>query len=649
MPVHQVPNELISGSSNIATDDEVVMAKPNANRATRITALCLFLVAATLVHAQQAKATARTSQLSTVQAKQISALAHHLVLPDYILDYVFNATHFAPPPNLVTTWRYYPDYRKVLIAASMAQSHDPNGGADRFLAMLAYALADRGDPIASEANLSGLRTNPAYAAPTPLTFGALPDALAPSHGLSQAHVQAIQSLSKYLQSGALGTPQSIIVRYTGKSFDDAFHLLETSDSPGVALAKALSGFTEERRTAVLKRIVADAIQVYPAVKHEDSLALLLPPEFRGHTDDGEGPGLGFRPERGGPPGKGPMGGGVSSAEVLSSFKELITESYTSPAAKKFDSMRTTAKGFGGIIFGADVHRSVEHPVRSLTFVGNSGTYGTILITFNDGTKAKMLSVTPEEASASYQLVYANSLSVDPWTPGEGIGLVGLTYDCRPGLRKQEYDKSTANQHERVVLNPILRNTSLGWSAIVTDGQSRFPEFMAKGMASTAASINSRIIKESDHDLINHTFTPIRHLGWKITDVPMDLQVSNGVAHMIRSDKEKVFAVGLRRTAYLEMTPLRRVKATSTAAESTELVEAFRYYFYNVSPMLMSSSPAFKAINHFAAVLALTRLAKQDGATFNEPRIAVHRPINTPEYVWFSDAGVTADSNPICIP
>ena len=39
---------------------------------------------------------------------------------------------------------------------------------------------------------------------------------------------------------------------------------------------------------------------------------------------------------------------------------------------------------------------------------------------------------------------------------------------------------------------------------------------------------------------------------------------------------KTSTVGLRRTAYLEMTPLMRIKATNTTIPSTELLEGFRY-------------------------------------------------------------------------
>src|SRR5215831_14866912 len=117
---------------------------------------------------------ATEQKVSQEQRRQIQTLSAHLILNDKFVDRFLKRVGFSPPPSLSRAWRFYPDYRKVIVATAMAESVHPNRGADRLLAMLAYALAQRGDSISHEPALARLRGSTYYSTPGHVDFGELP-------------------------------------------------------------------------------------------------------------------------------------------------------------------------------------------------------------------------------------------------------------------------------------------------------------------------------------------------------------------------------------------------------------------------------------------------------------------------------------------
>ena len=578
--------------------------------------------------------------LSAKQRQQVGVLAQHLTLPDQHLSKFLTDVHFPVPQNLARVWNSYPEHRKLIVATASAHAADPAVGADRLLAMLAYSLSRRGDPIEFDPALQSLRTGKYYGPAKTITFRKLPAATSPSGMLSARHHEAVRAISKYLQLGLLGTPQTVIARYTGTTLDHAFDLLEHSSSAEAALQKAFEGITHDRREVMLQRLVADAVKINPAVKYESALAPLLHSAFISDPPTDAGPGPGFVPPNR-PSGAGGGGGGggtslVANGDVEASFKELVQQSYPRPEDKAFKSMRTSRKGFGGVIFGSDVSRSPSlKRINRISYEAGTGDLGTLVITFHDGGRATMRHVSADEAKAAYQLLFGTASA--EWQEGQGIGLTGLTNECRAGQTAQPSvrDDRTEN-HERVILNPVLKDSVLGWSAIATDIQARQPALVARMVRDSLAPTAGEKYADLTALSVFKTLAPVFWKGWKITDVPLKLSVERGQVYFARADEGQKFPDGLRKVAYLEMTPF--------VKDSFET--SFRDPFYRIEPVLIESIPYFHQINHFAAVLALVRVAKRDGASFQLPRIQTQK-VPTPEFVTYGSAGLRPDPTPIC--
>lgn len=180
-------------------------------------------------------------------------------------------------------------------------------------------------------------------------------------------MQAIKAISKFLESGVIGTPQSIMVHYAGLTFDEAFAILESSVSTEAAIQAAVATLPEDRRTAALTAMVTDAVRVNSALKYEDGLAALLPPaRLGGRRPDDYGPGPGFQPSSGIGGGGGGVGSSsngnrpVSNAEVEGAFEELVRKSYPDVKSKGYEEMKINNGGFGGIVFGNKVSRRLAH-------------------------------------------------------------------------------------------------------------------------------------------------------------------------------------------------------------------------------------------------------------------------------------------------
>jgi hypothetical protein len=477
-------------------------------------------------------------------------------------------------------------------------------------------------------------------------FADLPTVVSSSQILSKEHIKAIKAISGFLESGVLGTPQSIMVHYAGLTYDEAFAILESSASTEAALQAAIATLPEDRRTSALRAMVTEAVRVNSALRYEDSLAALFPPAPRPPDDSGPGPG--FQPPSGN--GGGGVGGGggsgssgkrpVSTAEVEGAFDELVRKSYPNAKSKSYEEMKINDGGFGGIVFGNRVSRALgTPPIKLLSFKSGSSELGALKVAFDDGTEAILPNVTLEEAWSAHELIFARVANQKQWSPGEGIGLTGLEYSCRPGFLKTiSVNFTKAADHERVVLNPVLKDSNLGWSAIATDIRARYPAVLAASIAAQMQKQGLNSAASSDvRRLVLRTFTNVPELGWKVMDVPLEMSVNNSSVIFTRPDPDEKFPLGLRRAAYLEMFP-----------KNDQLVKTFPDRFYELLPLLSSSFPEYRKLNHFAVVLALVRLTRIDGGLFPEPT-GTRKTSPTPEYIVYQNGTIAADPDPFCEP
>lgn len=275
----------------------------------------------------------------------------------------------------------------------------------------------------------------------------------------------------------------------------------------------------------------------------------------------------------------------------------------------------------------------------MSFTSGTSELGALKVVFENGTEAILPDVTLEEAWSAHQLIFARVATQKQWSPGEGIGLTGLEYNCRAGfLNTTRIHFTKSADHERVVLNPVLKDSNLGWSAIATDIRARYPAVLATGIAAQMHKQELNSDASSDiRRLVLRTFAGVPELGWKVMDVPLEMSVENSSILVTRTDPDGRFPVGLRRVAYLEMFP-----------KDDELAKTFPDRFYRLLPLLSSSFPEYRKVNHFAAVLALVRLTRIDGGLFTEPSGA-RKTSRTPEYVVYQDGRIAADPHPFCEP
>jgi hypothetical protein len=332
---------------------------------------------------------------------------------------------------------------------------------------------------------------------------------------------------------------------------------------------------------------------------------------------------------------------VSTEEVQGAFNELVRRSYPDAESRTYEEMKINEGGFGGIVFGNKVHRAPGiTAIKSLNFKPGISDLGALKVVFEDGTEAELPNVTLEEAWSAHELVYARVAGQKEWRVGEGIGLTGLEYGCRDGYIDTmslagHYTKSA--DHERVVLNPVLKDSNLGWSAIATDIRARYPEVLAAGVGAEMRKQGFESAASNDvRREVLRTFRDVDKFGWKIMDVPLDMSLDNSFIVFTRSDDDGQFPVGLRKTAYLQMLP-----------KNDELAKTFPDRFYRLLPLLAHSFPEYRKINHFAGVLALVRLTRIDAGQFSEPN-GMRKSSPTPEYIVYEEGKISGDT-PFCRP
>ena len=80
--------------------------------------------------------------------------------------------------------------------------------------------------------------------------------------------------------------------------------------------------------------------------------------------------------------------------------------------------------------------------------------------------------------------------------------------------------------------------------------------------------------------------------------------------------------GLRRSAFIEMRPF---------LENGDYDRRFADAFYRLVPLLATGSRDYRAVNDFAPILALVRLARSQGATFS-PQAVTSGVVATPDAI-----------------
>lgn len=318
---------------------------------------------------------------------------------------------------------------------------------------------------------------------------------------------------------------------------------------------------------------------------------------------------------------------------------------------RFSQMSRGFRGFGGVVFGNDVS-STTPDIRSLAYVVDKNNVGTLEVTLIDDVKLMYGPVDMDLVQAAHRIVYTGTGKVEPLSAGNGVGLVGIvdntpTYRCDAGNLKIEQP----DQSFHVILNPALSDRQIGWSALMIDITPVKVESLIKRVRGTNREAADQLQRLFD-SMVNE------HFGgtWKVVDVPIEFG-SDGSKMLAwrRAEPGNTFPEGLRRTAFLEMRAVSldeskiaaEVAARGASADISALADAAAEYdrefaerFYRALPVLMRASYDYDHLNRFAAVLALVRLAKGQGAEFADPDTS-EQPVPTPQAVVIDADGVRA--------
>jgi hypothetical protein len=384
--------------------------------------------------------------------------------------------------------------------------------------------------------------------------------------------------------------------------------------------------------------------------------------------DGPGPGGGSAADplpaaaagRGGPgfPGEAE----TVAFENAARYRQLMRETYAeSGRVPLFDVMIEGLSGFGGVVFGNDVRSSLPDAISNVEYKREQrDPAGALLVHLRGGRTLVYSGVTDELILAAHRIAYVGSAELGPAERGTGVGLVSLTMApqvdsllCRrnSGTSGVVVHPALESATFEVVVHPALEGMDLGWSALVVDGAPIEPNYII----SRAHDLGDRVLEDS----VRRLFDDMKYGEdgtWKVVDVPMTV-LADGDAIVMQRDGA-AFPAALRSTAFIEMRTIgldpmkallffgsRFMDGSDAGAPDPKALDAmsrvddaFAARFYRLVPALTRAMYDYDRINRFAAVLALLRLAKSEGASFSSPHLAQPSK-HVPRAVRIDDDGI----------
>lgn len=589
-----------------------------------------------------------------VQLKQIEVIADYTTGRVSDLDVILQQRGFVYP-GAEDEWAQLPPMRKIAYAFRSAEAGE-RGGGPRLLAIMAQDLAQVYDGVSLEPTLTEeLARGDAKA--TSLKYQPVTRLPSEAAELPADIVQKLAVLADYAERGPAGALNEILIRDFGLSEVDAWEIQLTRPTKEKALKAGCVKAGVSSCNRAMQSLTRRLSRVYSGMWYERLLSPFLDdggPDTRGPPGDGPGhrpkPGPRFPGSGDGPRAPDPFSssaftpsptdmppspGGVAAnvprpptpsppsrpavtaaktAARVSNYTRFHRRSYSTPAVRRFGRMARGRRGFGGVVFGNDVARAPGMSrIRTVVFEPwPDSEFGWVRVELADGDQALLGPISAEHAAAAQSMVSGRIDDMAPWTPGDGIGLVGienqgLVASCDAGTRTVRQGAEFS-----VVLHPALIDRQLGWSALVVDAQPIAPEPLIEG----AADLTSEL---------RHLFDSIGHdrsVGtWKVVDVATRLEVSDGRLVLTRSDGS--FPTGLSATGFLEMRPVtssgdvtRPVVEYDPSEDEDGYDQTFAENFYRLLPALTGSSFDYDNLNRYAAVFSVVRHAASDGATLD---------------------------------
>lgn len=589
----------------------------------------------TLAAVQLGNAKPQNPVVSAQDASALSTVAEY-TFGRVDLAHALLLRHGYQPTVETAVWRQFPSVRKLETAYIAAEKADPGRGGEKLLALLASDLARQYESIRSEPSLQPYLQKRNL---TPIRFQN-PDALSPRPALPQSVEAAIDTISQYCARGPAGTPQSILRTHFHVSEETAYRLLRESSSNAEALKRAMTYVPEQQRAPLLKGLVSQLAGKYEAVRYEPALLPFL-------GSDGSAPSP-LAPSAGPGPSVSPGGSGApspaegprppvpprppSAPSAAERYPTFVSENYPMAESMSFSVMTEVIEGFGGIVFGNAVSADPSLPkIVAISFeTSTTSDRGALVYEFANHDPLRFGNVRMEDAYAAYHIVYQPFAGVGAFQPGRGIGLVSLEENT-PSIACDNASRTVKETTRfNVVLHPALANLDLGWAAVMVDSLPIEPELISRSV------IESGLEKEQAlaiKNLFLSMETPSFAHNWKVIDVPLRIGLDHDSLTVSNSAEDSSIPAGLRRTAFIEMRPMLQKGFNPRFARD----------FYDYVPILTKGSRDYERLNAFAAVLAVVRLAKIEGASFTvTPPVPTRVP--TPDAIQLTDKGIGAVSS-----
>ena len=259
---------------------------------------------------------------------------------------------------------------------------------------------------------------------------------------------------------------------------------------------------------------------------------------------------------------------------------------------KFELMRVSGRGFGGVVFGNTVTSELNNKPSQLIWVadGDSG-WGHFDVVLTEGTVVMTRRMRQNELYAAWEIVNGKLPEFGPLDliHQEGVGLASVV--------RREVGPNEPN----MLVHPALYGLEIGNAAAMADaigfkmGSEAFRHHL------TAASVSPEAIEKATswHDMDKGYY--------KILDAPLRITMFDGLLRTERMNSDEDYPLKLRQVGFLEFQAL-----------DDDDKPISKTPFYEILPALVTAFPAFERLNSFAETFAIIRWAKLSGATITPP-------------------------------
>jgi hypothetical protein len=308
---------------------------------------------------------------------------------------------------------------------------------------------------------------------------------------------------------------------------------------------------------------------------------------------------------GGPGGSGPSGNAKRFQDVTNSAqptwsrdpgKGPVTNT-TPPWRPSFSTMRSSPRGFGGVLFGNKISLGTDKFPRIVTWVPDlpETASGRFDVVFENGDIVHTRSMRSDDAALAFELV----LKSDPplgTDESQAIGLGSVTSFTSDDVRFP------------FVLNPVLYGTDIGTDILLADVLQEVPPeiylvALSKADVPTEATISAVAWFSGNWGF------------YKITDAPLTVVVRDGLLTVERTQDGNRFKDSLRSEAFLAF---QACPPEIDGVLPCDLPESATT-FYEALPALMASFPEFARLNRFAETMAILRWAHAAKVEVDAPK------------------------------